>query len=143
MKEKVFPKTKLYITIILNDFLVTSKSKCFKTKCEEGEWFTDWNSCVSRFDEYFLVVLQYDFTMCSGGLLVLLLVLLAFGFIAIFVHNQVRKRFNVRWNLFFYIWLNHFRIGHVLPLKKYVAFTKGILLTYLDVVVCGKLWLKG
>ncbi len=33
--------------------------------------------------------LQYDFTMCSGGLLVLLLVLMAFGFIAIFVHDKV------------------------------------------------------
>ena len=39
-----------------------------------------------------VVPLQYDFTMCSGALLVVLLVLMAFGFIAIFVHNQVGTR---------------------------------------------------
>ena len=34
--------------------------------------------------------LQFDFTMCSGGLLVCLVVLMCFGFLCIFIRNYVR-----------------------------------------------------
>ena len=44
---------------------------------------------------------QYDFTLCSGGLMVCLVVLLCFGFLCIFIRNYVRLHLT---NEYFYHW---------------------------------------
>ena len=62
------------------------------------------------------IIFQWDFTMCSGGLLVLLIILMCFGLLCAFIQNEViatniyAKNVSDITKVYGGIWMVHFAI---------------------------------